>query len=259
MNITWQADTYASKFDFVPKYGEDVLSLLDCPPGAHVIDLGCGNGNLTVKMLTKGYDVLGVEQSPEMLDKARADHPEINLLCADAVDFVAPEPVDAVFSNAVLHWIDAPRHDLLLQHVAASLKMGGQFVFECGGKGCAEAVHAALEAAFARRGMVYPRVFYFPTIGEYVPRMEKAGLVPTYAALFHRWTEVSSVEDWIRMFVREPFAGMDPLLENEIIAEASESTRGFLFQDGTWHVDYVRLRVRAIRSQATAHDVPYLP
>ena len=55
MNINWDAKGYKENFSFVHEYGEDVVSLLKSPKGAAVLDLGCGNGALSVKLLEKGY------------------------------------------------------------------------------------------------------------------------------------------------------------------------------------------------------------
>ena len=66
------------------------------------------------------------------------------------------EKADVIFSNAVLHWIDGSRQQALTRNVAAQLKPGGQFIFEFGGKGCAERVHSSLERQFARRGLAIP-------------------------------------------------------------------------------------------------------
>ena len=49
MNINWDAENYAQSFSFVHQYGEDVLKLISAEKGSKVLDLGCGNGNLTKK------------------------------------------------------------------------------------------------------------------------------------------------------------------------------------------------------------------
>ncbi len=81
--------------------------------------------------------------------------------------------------------------------------------------GCTETVHSALEKNFSRRGLAYPRTFYFPTIGEYAPILEEQGFRVEYAVLFDRPTPQKSengLEDWIRMFVKTPFEGIsDPV------------------------------------------------
>lgn len=77
MNITWAAEHYAQNFQFVPGYGENVMELLDCPPGSRVIDLGCGTGRLTQKLVERGYDVIGIDPSSSMLEKAKKSFPSL--------------------------------------------------------------------------------------------------------------------------------------------------------------------------------------
>ena len=251
MNITWNAGVYTDHFSFVHRYGEDVLSLLDAAPGSFVVDLGCGNGALTQKLAALGYRVLGIDASSDMLEKARALHPELRFEQGDATQLSLSTPADAIFSNAVFHWIDADKQPRLAAGIAGALVPGGQLVCEFGGYGCAEHVHAALERAFARRGLVYPRTFYFPTIGQYAPILESAGQRITHALLFDRPTPQegeNGLRSWIAMFVKKPFEGMEDALREAIIAEAEAELAGELRQrDGTWIIDYVRIRLRAVR------------
>ena len=167
---------------------------------------------------------------------------------ADATEFQLEEKADVIFSNAVFHWIDVNKQEKLISNISNQLKMGGTLVCEFGGKGCAESVHAALEKNFAKRGMRYQRTFYFPTIGQYAPILEKYGLQVEYAVLFDRPTEQKTengLEDWIRMFVKEPFKNVNETMKNEIIQETVEELRDKLYIDGKWFVDYVRIRIKA--------------
>lgn len=250
MNINWDAKGYKENFSFVHEYGEDVVSLLKSPKGAAVLDLGCGNGALSVKLLEKGYKVIGMDTSEAMLEIAKAQYPYMTFLQGDACSFHLKEPLDAIFSNAVFHWIDASIHPHMLCHLAGQLKTGGELVCEFGGNGCAETVHAALERAFAKRGLVYPRVFYFPTIGEYAPLLEEAGFRVEYAVLFDRPTKQKTEDgfkDWVNMFDKAPFEGMDEALKDEIIEEAEAESKEKLYHDGSWYIDYVRIRFRAVK------------
>lgn len=250
MNITWDSQGYTEHFGFVHRYGEDVLSLITAAPGSRIVDLGCGNGALTTKLAKLGYRVLGVDASEEMLAAARAHHSELEFIQGDATTFALNEPADVIFSNAVFHWIDADKQPLLAKNLARNLRPGGELVCEFGGYGCAERVHAALEHAFAARGLKYPRVFYFPTIGQYAPLLEHAGLRIEYAALFDRPTPQDGpdgLQRWIRMFVKAPFAALAPETQDEIMDETAEQLRPTLWQDGRWTVDYVRIRLRARR------------
>lgn len=215
-NIDWNASDYQKHFSFVPSYGESVMELLTKPEGAFVVDLGCGNGMLTKKLAEKGYHVLGVDDSETMLRLAEKTAPEF------------------LFRKDICH----------------QLVLGGEFVCEFGGYGCAEQVHSMLEKCFAAHGMTYPRVFYFPTIGTYAPMLEQAGFRVEYASLFDRPTVQEGrdgLADWISMFVKTPFLGMDDSLKKEIIWETIEKLRDTLWQEDHWFVDYVRIRFRAVR------------
>ncbi len=248
MNIQWDSDTYTKNFDFVPKYGEDVLELLDVPPGSFVVDLGCGNGELTEQLCRRGYHVLGIDSSESMIALARRRFPQLDFQLGDALDFQLEHPADAIFSNAVFHWIDREKQGQLAENIASNLRQGGLLVTEFGGKGCAETVHQALEKVFAAHHLTYSRGFYFPTIGEYAPILEKAGFRIEYASLFDRPTPLKTGDDaadWIRMFVQAPFLGMDKNLKEEIIHEAAWETRPVLCRNHDWYIDYVRIRIKA--------------
>lgn len=258
LNIQWNAEDYTSNFNFVYGYGEGVTELLTVPQGAFVIDLGCGNGTLTKKLAEKGYRVMGVDASADMIAAAGRNFPELSFLRADALTFDLEEKADAIFSNAVFHWIDAEKQQQLLEHTVSQLKPGGELVFEFGGKGCAETVHAELERVFQEHGLVYPRVFYFPSIGEYAPLMENAGLQINYAVLFDRPTEQKNengLEEWIRMFVKKPFEGLEKTLSDEIILETVQRLRPHLLVNGKWYVDYVRIRMRAVKMDKVSKAV----
>lgn len=252
MNIDWNAKEYKDNFSFVPHYGEDVLNLIDAAPGALVVDLGCGNGGLMGALMERGYQVIGVDASADMLALAQERYPEVVLLHADACSFHLLEKADVIFSNAVLHWIDGDRQDELIQNIANQLVPGGQLVCEFGGKGCAEHVHAALEKIFASHGLNYRRAFYFPTVGEYAPMLERYGLQVRYAVLFDRPTPQQTengLADWIRMFDKAPFEGVDEVLKEQIIEEAEKMMRPVLYHDGCWYIDYVRIRIKAVKQE----------
>lgn len=246
MNINWNAEKYNEDFKFVHKYGEDVMELLTSPKGSNVIDLGCGNGNLTKKLKEKGYNVIGIDDSDEMLNIARKKYNEIKFVKGNALTFKI-EPADAIFSNAVLHWIDKEKQQELLNNIASNIKKGGEFVCEFGGNGCAKIVHSELRRIFEKNNLKYKFNFYFPTIGEYAPLMEKVGLRVKYAILFDRPTlqnGENGLEEWIRMFNMAPFKGLTENKIQEIINETKKRLEPVLCKEGKWFVDYVRIRFR---------------
>lgn len=130
------------------------------------------------------------------------------------------------------------------------LEAGGQFIFELGGYGNNALIHGALEGAFTQRGRTYRMPFYFPSIGQYAARLEGAGFKATYATLFDRPTPLNGDDglyDWLRMFIKTPFQGMEPAAEEAILREVVEALRPALYRDGVWYSDYVRLRCRAVK------------
>lgn len=249
MNIKWDSNNYKEQFSFVSQYGEDVMGLITKAPGSFVIDLGCGNGTLTRKLADKGYEVVGMDASEDMIALAKAEYPDLQFGVEDALCFDTERKADVIFSNAVFHWIDKENQEKLIKNIAGQMCEGGELVCEFGGFGCGEAVHSTLEKCFEKRGLEYPRTFYFPTVGEYAPLLEKYGLRVEYATLFDRPT-VQKAEDglvaWINMFVKTPFENMAEETKTEIIAETRELLAPkLLLEDGSWYIDYVRIRIRA--------------
>ena len=105
----WDADTYARAFDFVPRYGEDVVTLLAPQPGEHILNLGCGTGRLTASIRDAGAAVVGLDADQAMIASARASLPDIEFIVGDGQSFQLLHAVDAVFSNAALHWMKIGR------------------------------------------------------------------------------------------------------------------------------------------------------
>ena len=125
MNIRWDSEEYKRNFSFVPSYGEDVLSLITVGKGARALDLGCGNGHLASALYKRGFSVLGIDQSDDMLSLAREDYPDLEFRKGDALTFSLEKKADLIFSNAVFHWIDEERQEDLMENISRNLKRGG--------------------------------------------------------------------------------------------------------------------------------------
>ena len=252
MNIDWEAKEYAAKFNFVPQYGKGVMELITAHAGSCVLDLGCGNGTLTRQLADEGFKVRGMDASPELINLARTTYPDLDFDEGDATDFHLQNKVDVIFSNAVFHWIDRDKQPLLIHCIADSLVENGELVCEFGGYGNNARIHYALQTEFAKNGLSYRMPFYFPTIGEYAPLLEQEGLQVRFATLFDRMTELKGEDglaDWIKMFVKTPFTGMDSSLKDHIIHKTVQSLKQTLYQEGKWYADYVRLRIRAVKTR----------
>jgi trans-aconitate methyltransferase len=245
----WDAGLYDDKHAFVWRHGASLVELLAPRPGERVLDLGCGTGHLAARIAAAGAAVVGLDSSAEMLAQARAAHPHLEFVPGDARDFSFPEPFDAVFSNAVLHWVREPGR--VVRRVRDALRPGGRFVAELGGRGNVRAVVAALRAAAGRVGVPLDEpLWYFPGVAEYAALLEGAGLEVTFAALFDRPTPLEGpdgLRDWVRMFARPVFDAVPSDRAEEFLREVEEAARSELFREGVWTADYRRLRVVAVR------------
>ena len=176
----WDAELYDDKHSFVSQLGADVVELLSPQSGEHILDLGCGTGPLTSKIATSGAEVLGIDSASTMIEQARENYPHLQFEVADGANLSFTEQFDAVFSNAALHWIKQPEE--AVASVWRSLKPGGRFVAEFGGKGNVKLIIAAIDnvirAADPAVNALNP--WYFPSIGEYGTLLEQQGLQLTF-------------------------------------------------------------------------------
>jgi len=241
----WDSELYESSHAFVWQFGADVVELLEPKAGESIVDLGCGTGQLAAKIAAAGASVVGIDSSPTMIGQARQNFPKLTFQLADAREFCVAEPVDAVFSNAALHWI--PEAAEVVARVAAALKPGGRFVAEFGGRGNVERIHTALGAILQAHGMPGETRLYFPSIGEYSSLLESHGLEVRWAQLFERPTPLDGedgMRSWIEMFHSYLLPGGE---REAVLSETEERLRPELCRDGRWFADYRRLRVRAVK------------
>jgi SAM-dependent methyltransferase len=246
--MTWDARGYDQRFSFVTTHGQALVTALAPQPGEHIVDLGCGTGHLTAEIAQAGALMEGLDADDEMLRVARSRHPGIAFRRADARTFTVAEPVDAVFSNATLHWVPDSDQQAVLEHVRTCLRPSGGFVAEMGGAGNVATVVSAVEQARARFSLppLTSPPWCFPTPQEQTTRLEGAGFRVHSIDHFDRPTPLSpgdTAASWLRMFGRhlttdvpEPDrSGFDA----EIDRVCAPDLRG---DDGQWQVDYVRLR-----------------
>jgi trans-aconitate methyltransferase len=187
-----------------------------------------------------------------MVARAREQYPDLTFEVADARTY-DPGSFDAVFSNAALHWIPEGDHDAVLSMVADALSEGGRFVAELGGQGNVSRVEAAVRAELADRGYDAENPWYFPSIGEYTPRLEAHDLAVTAAWLFDRPTTLEGgtrgLREWVEMFGDEVLAPVDDRDHEAVLDGMEERLRPGMYdaETGTWTIDYRRLRFVAER------------
>ena len=181
--VQWDPADYARNSASQAVWAGELLSRLSLPRHARVLDVGCGDGQITAQIaasVPEGF-VLGVDASPPMIAHAQAQHRASHLrfevmdarqLAVQAASF------DLVFSNAALHWVDD--HRAFLRGAAAALRPGGRLAVSCGGRGNAQEVFVAVRAILRRatwrdyfRQLTRPYFFYAPE--QYARWLPEAG------------------------------------------------------------------------------------
>lgn len=240
----WEPGDYAKNAGFVPELGAPVLALLNPQPGEHILDLGCGDGVLTTKLVEAGAKVIGVDASDTMIGAAKARGLDAHVRDGQSLHFDAE--FDAVFSNAALHWmLDG---EAVARGVFRALKPGGRFVGEMGGQGNLTILRSGLRAELLRRGYKVPAddPQWYPGIAEFSSVYEGAGFVDVDAKLIPRPTPLpAGVAGWLKTF-RAGFLdhAAVPDAEQDDVAKAVENALENRLRkpDGSWEADYVRLR-----------------
>lgn len=247
----WNAGLYDDKHSFVWKMAAGLLDLLNGQFGERILDVGCGTGHLTAQIAETGALVTGIDRSPEMIRQAQEKYPNLQFRVMDAREITLPESFDAVFSNATLHWIREP--ECVVAGIARSLRPGGRFVAEFGGKGNTAEFLAAASRAWSRSEFAgaASHPWYYPSVAEYAGLLEHHGFEVTYATLFDRPTPLEDGErglrNWMEMFLGALVETL-PNSEREHFETAVEhEARPVLFRDSQWVMDYRRLRIVARR------------
>ncbi len=245
----WDPERYERNARFVTDLGQPVLELLAPGRGERILDLGCGDGPLTLKIMQAGAQALGLDASPDQIVAARDRGVEARVGDAMALDF--DQDFDAVFSNAALHWMKRP--EAVIDGVWRALKPGGRFVGEFGGQGNVARIRKALIAALDRRGIdgAGADPWYFPAPKAYREKLEARGFEVTAIDLLPRPTPLpGAMEDWLQTFAEPFIKALAPADRVAFLAEVSQALRPELFVEGVWSADYVRLRFRAIKPRA---------
>jgi trans-aconitate methyltransferase len=171
----WNSARYAENARFVSDLGQPVLDLLDAQTGERILDLGCGDGALTEKIIAVGARVVAADSSEDMI--AAAKRRGLDARIADAYHLGFDSEFDAVFSNAALHWMKRDP-EAVIGGVHRALNPGGRFVAEMGGFGNVAAITVALCATLRELGVPNPAAtipWYFPTAEQYREQLEDAG------------------------------------------------------------------------------------
>lgn len=123
--MTWSPELYLKFGDERSRPARDLLAQVPLVSPSLVYDLGCGPGNSTA-LLDAAYpeaEIVGVDNSKEMLAEARRRLPSRRFVLADLTHWNAEGPSDLLFSNATFQWI--PDHDAVLKRLVVTVRDGG--------------------------------------------------------------------------------------------------------------------------------------
>lgn len=251
-NDQWSASDYKEHAHFVHTLTSDILTLLSPSPLDRILDIGCGSGELTLRLQNefKCQEVIGVDRSSSMVSAAKE-------LGVHNVSVMEGEKVgdklewahkfDKVFSNATFHWIKD--HNALLQSVKKVLKPGGKLVAECGGMTNIAAIHSALARAVKNRGVDPKEVdpWLFPSPNGFKQLLEWNGFKVDHISLTPRLTELSTdLSGWLKTFSGPWLTKFDEIQKDIILREVMGDLEVALKdEEGKWWAVYVRLRVVA--------------
>jgi SAM-dependent methyltransferase len=232
----WNAADYAKVGGFVSELGTAALDLLDPRPGELILDVGCGEGALTQKIVDRGARVVGIDNSPEMIEAAQARGLDARPMAAADMHFAGE--FDAAFSNAALHWM--LDKDAVAAAIFRATKRGGRFAGEMGGEGNLKKLREALDEELVIRGYVPPAEssnWYAPA-EEFADVYEEAGFDQIDARLIDRPTPLEhGIGAWVTVFRKG-------WLDRAGVPEAERAEIGAAVADrvGSNIADYVRLR-----------------
>jgi SAM-dependent methyltransferase len=253
MTQTWDPKAYEQNGAFVHGLAGGVLEWLDAKAAEHILDLGCGDGQLTQRSRTRAPAFWGWTPRRKwsrwrMVAVARARGVVADVASAEALPYARNE-FDSVFSNAALHWMRD--QDAMMAEVRRVLKPGGRFVAEMGGQGNIAAIRVALMAVLARHGFGDREdgVNYYPTADGYSRRLVRHGFDVQRIALIPRPTPLaeSGMAGWLRTFRRGVLEGLPEAIRDRVVEETSALLAPALRdEDGKWTADYVRLRFIAM-------------
>jgi 2-isopropylmalate synthase len=161
----WNADKYNKHADFVSNLATPVVDLLNPIENEKILDLGCGDGTLAVEIEKFNTKVIAVDLSQSMVEKTKEKNIEAYVMSATDLNF--NNEFDAIFSNAVLHWVKDSK--IAINKINTSLKDNGRFIAEFGGYGNIKFLTEAMQKVFDKHKEYgeFNNPWYFPKDTDY--------------------------------------------------------------------------------------------
>ncbi len=249
MNNTnkWNADKYNKHADFVSNLAFPVIELLNPQANERILDLGCGDGTLAVEIEKFDSKVIAVDLSESMVIKTKEKGIHASVMSATELTF--EDEFDAVFSNAVLHWVKDS--DKSIKKIANSLKARGRLIAEFGGYGNIKFLIDAMQEIFNKHKEfgTFNNPWTFPKDTEYKQLLQNNGFNVEYIELIPRPTKIDDISNWLDIFANGIISHLTQEQQNLFKKEVREILKPKIYseKDG-WVADYVRLRLKAYKT-----------
>ncbi|ETS82020.1 hypothetical protein PFICI_07022 [Pestalotiopsis fici W106-1] len=268
----WSSEAYQKSASFVPKLATKIVQWLDPQPDDVILDIGCGDGIVDFQIadvLSKGSGrIHGTDSSPSMIESskkaaAEAQNDRCSFEVIDALEIVNTPSLQQssyskVFSNAAMHWIlrcSREKQETFFRGARESLKPGGTFAFEMGGRGNVAEMRAGLLMGVARRVGLERALaadpWFFPDESWVVQIMEEAvgGWKVERVELESRPTpaDAGGVDGWIRLMGKQFFDAINDAQEREECVKEVVEVLEHVCRNpsGGFNFGYFRLRVLA--------------
>lgn len=256
----WNAKDYEQNSQAQQKWAKELIAHLDLKGAEDVLDLGCGDGKVTVEIadLVTNGSVIGVDNSKRMIELAQEKYPtnqnpNLSFQVMDARNLIFENCFDIVFSNAVLHWIE--NHQPVIEGLYKSLRAGGKILLRMGGKADAQEIIAVMNrVSKSNKWEQYFTNFTFPfaflDVDDYHTLLNDAGfsiirveLIPK--DMVHNGKE--GLKGWIRTTWLPYTTRVPQVQRDEFIEEVANNylTKIPLNDDGKCHVSMVMIEVEA--------------
>lgn len=204
--VEWDAQEYTRLANPHVVWGQPVLDRLPLRGDETVMDAGCGSGRVTenlLKRLPNGH-VIALDISANMLAEAKARlvpqfGDRVSFVQADLQEFTLPEPVDAVFSTASLHWV--PDHPRMFRSIFQTLKPGGLLVAQSGGGQNIAALLARVDELMTNERLAphfngWAGPWEFASAEETAERLADAGFIDIDTSVEARPTPMSDAKEY---------------------------------------------------------------
>ncbi len=232
---TWNPDQYLKFMGERTQPSVDLTARIEIENPKSIIDIGCGPGNSTLVLRRKWNEaqLFGLDSSPEMIDKARADMPDIEWTVGDATNFEFERGYDVVFSNAALQWMQ--HHETLVPRLFAVVNHGGALAVQVPANQDSAIQKAIVEisitsrwsenlAGIDRRMVHFPAEYYYNILSKM-----SSGLDLWETTYYHILNSPRDLVEWYKGTGMRPYLERLPddqsrsEFENEVLRECQNS------------------------------------